>query len=65
MLCLTGLGGSAASGAVAAPLRSYTSGSATTAPASGSAVPCGFAGFWAYGKLVPSWTVSTASGSLR
>lgn len=47
MLGLTGFGGSAASWAVAAPVRSYTSCSATADPASGSAVPCGFAGFWA------------------
>ena len=37
----------------------------TTEPASGRAMPCGFAGLVAYGKLLPSWTVSTASGSLR
>ena len=50
--------------AVALPVRSYTSGSGSTDPASGSAVPCGASGFVPYGKLPSRW-VRTASGSLR
>ena len=49
----------------AAPVRSYTSGSGVTEPASGSAVPRALSGLPAYGNEVPSWTVRTASGSLR
>jgi hypothetical protein len=48
----------------ALPVRSYTSCSSATEPASGIAAPCGSSGFEAYGKL-PSWRVRTASGSLR
>lgn len=52
--------------AVAAlPVRSWTSGSWVTEPASGRASPWGSAGLEAYGKLSPLWTVRTASGSLR
>lgn len=36
-----------------------------TEPLSGSAVPRALSGLPAYGKEVPSWTVSTASGSSR
>ncbi|CAM5476595.1 hypothetical protein SVIOM74S_06870 [Streptomyces violarus] len=48
----------------ALPVRSWTSGSWVTEPASGRARPCGSAGLVAYGKLPSCW-VRTASGSLR
>lgn len=49
----------------AEPVRSWIRGSAVTEPGSGRAVPTALSGLFAYGKEVPSWTVSTASGSLR
>lgn len=49
----------------AEPVRSYIRGSGVTEPASGRAVPRALSGLPAYGNEVPSWTVRTASGSLR